>query len=112
MIVLLWTFLYDSGPLFRRSAILRCIGTVAGFVRRAGSARPTHLGVTVQCADSFAPSPPYSGERAGVRGGSSSCAARENGPSPQPSPPSTGEREPEGLRRCVALILWTILAAI
>src|SRR6185437_3721980 len=40
-----------------------------------------------------APSPPYSGERVGVRGRLSSCAAREIGPSPQPSPLSTGERE-------------------
>jgi len=46
-------------------------------------------------ADALAPSPLYSGERAGVRGHSASCAAAGNGPSPRPSPPSTGEREPE-----------------
>src|SRR6185437_132924 len=41
------------------------------------------------------PSPPYSGERVSVRALSASCAARENGPSPRPSPLSTGEREAE-----------------
>ena len=48
------------------------------------------------------PSPLYSGERAGVRGDASSGAGSEGlstcGPSPQPSPPSTGEREPETRR--------------
>jgi len=44
-----------------------------------------------------APSPPYSGERVGVRGegaDASSCDACKTGPSPQPSPLSTGERGP------------------
>src|SRR5579884_2515439 len=36
----------------------------------------------------LAPSPPYSGERVGVRGSSF-----KNRPSPRPSPLSTGERE-------------------
>src|SRR6185437_530186 len=66
-----------------------------------GSSRSlTAPGVTLQSGDALAPSPlpamsvveSYSGERVGVRGGSSSGAARKNGPSPQPSPPSTGER--------------------
>src|SRR6185437_15920913 len=68
-------------------------------------------GVTLQCGDALAPSPlpamsvveSYSGERVGVRGGSSSGAARKNGPSPQPSPPSTGERGPEVVRHNAAL---------
>jgi hypothetical protein len=42
----------------------------------------------------LSPSPLYAGERAGVRGGRGSCATREISPSPQPSPPSTGKREP------------------
>ena len=46
------------------------------------------------CASSVpAPSPPYSGERARVRGGSASCALRQTVPSPQPSLLRTGERE-------------------
>ena len=55
-------------------------------------------GLTLRCGNALAPSPLYSGERAGVRGhiseqrNSTHYATR---PSPQPSPPSTGEREPE-----------------
>src|SRR6185437_15339787 len=59
----------------------------------------------LQCRDVLAPSPLYSGERDGVRGGLSSCAPRKNGPSPQPSPPSTGAREPEAVRRNQDLVL-------
>src|SRR6185437_2654278 len=40
-----------------------------------------------------APSPPYSGERVGVRGHSSGQRNSTNCPSPQPSPLSTEERE-------------------
>src|SRR6476660_1667840 len=38
-------------------------------------------------------SPLYSGARVRVRGGLASCAISPSGPSPLPSPPSTGERE-------------------
>src|SRR5207244_2358983 len=46
---------------------------------------------------SIAPSPLYSGERVGVRGELLSPGGKRistPGPSPQPSPPSTEEREP------------------
>ena len=41
------------------------------------------------------PSPLYAGERVRVRGRSASCAGSPRRPSPQPSPPSTGAREPD-----------------
>src|SRR6185437_13782441 len=45
--------------------------------------------------EELAPSLSYSGERAGVRGHSREQRNSTNRPSPQPSPPSTGEREQE-----------------
>src|SRR6185437_12421021 len=59
------------------------------------------------CASAvLTPSPLYSGERVGVRG--HDCKQRNSKhppahPSPQPSPPSTGEREPQSVREDVKL---------
>ena len=67
--------------------------------KRGAQPEWTYGQVTLPRSEIFpAPSPPYSGERVGVRGewaDASNCAVCNHGPSPQPSPLSTGERESE-----------------
>jgi valyl-tRNA synthetase len=58
-----------------------------------------NMGEKAQSGEALSPSPSYSGEREGVRGGTSKTSASQStitpGPSPQPSPPGTRERGQE-----------------
>jgi xanthine/CO dehydrogenase XdhC/CoxF family maturation factor len=88
------------------AVIVETMGTQGFFVQR--------YCIQQQGGDSpLVPSPLYSGERVRVRGGSTNSAAQEKVPSPQPSPLSTGEREPESslFRRSLNRLHRRVLAS-